>query len=88
MDKETKKDLKRAANEIKVQFQLGKAGVTDTFIDGVDKYLEAHGIVKIKVLIASTTGDASYFADEVAQQTKSEVLDKKGYTFVLYRELK
>lgn len=86
MDKEQLKELKRHANEIKPMFNLGKNGLTDTFIDSVDKYLEAHGIVKIKVTVAGTKDEVEYFAKELADATESEIMDKKGYTFVLYRE--
>lgn len=85
MDKKDLKDLKKQANELKPMFNLGKAGLTETFIDTVDKYLEAHHIVKIKAMCAGTKDESKYFAKEIADATESEIIDQKGFTFVLFR---
>lgn len=86
MDKEEIKEIKKLANSIKPKFNLGKAGLTETFTETIDKYLEAHHIVKIKVTCAGTKDEVKYFADTIADATESQVLDKKGFTFVLFRE--
>lgn len=77
--------LKRMANELKPQFNLGKNGITKTFIETVDKYLKAHEIVKIKSTVAESKDALKYYAEEVAKETNSEIVEIKGYTFVLYR---
>ncbi len=87
MDKALLKEKKKEANGLKPMFQLGKAGITGTFIELVDKYLKVHEIVKIKVLIATSTGDIQFYADEIAKETKSIVLEKKGYTFTVFRKI-
>lgn len=87
MDKALLKEKKKEANGLKPIFQLGKAGITEQFIDLVDKYLKVHEIVKIKVLIATSTGDITFYADEISKETKSIVLEKKGYTFTVYRKI-
>lgn len=86
MDKQTLKELKKRANELKPMFNLGKNGLSDTFYETVDRYLAAHEIVKIKVQIAEDKSSVDFFADEVAKEVDAIVLDKKGFTFVLYRE--
>ena len=87
MDKAELKNLKKQANGLKPMFQLGKAGITGTFIELIDKYLKVHEIVKIKVLIATTTGDIQFYADEITKETKSILLEKKGYTFTVFRKI-
>ncbi len=81
-----KKELKKLCNDLKPQFNLGKAGLTPTFIETIDKYLGAHEIVKIKVLIAEDKDAAKYFSEELAKETSSEILEQKGFTCVLFRE--
>ena len=87
MDKALLKEKKKEANGLKPMFQLGKAGITATFIELVDKYLKVHEIVKIKVLIATSTGDIQFYADEISKETNSIVLEKKGYTFTIFRKI-
>ena len=87
MDKALLKEKKKEANGLKPMFQLGKAGITEQFIDLVEKYIKVHEIIKIKVLTATCTGDIEYYATEVAKQTKATVLEKKGYTFTIYRRI-
>jgi len=86
MNSQDKKELKRIANEIKPQFNLGKEGVTKNFITLVDKYLNAHEIVKIKDLSSASRNDTIGKAQNLAKELKAEIIDKKGFTFVLYRE--
>ena len=85
MEKQDIKTLKKIAGTLKPEFNLGKSGITNGFIENIDKYLEAHGIVKIKALIAEDKSSIEYLANEVAKETNSNVLDKRGFTFVLYR---
>ena len=40
LNKEERKDLKRISNDIKPQFNLGKSGMSEKFIETVDKYLD------------------------------------------------
>lgn len=86
MDKISAKDLKKQANDIPSKFNLGKNGITDTFIKTVDEYLEAHKIVKIKSSIAANKDELIYYAQQVASKTDSKIVEAKGYTFVLYKE--
>ena len=77
--------LKSMANKIDPIFQVGKNGITETFIRQVDDALEAREIIKIKVLNNSML-DAKEVANEVAQQTQSEFVQSIGNKFVIYRE--
>jgi RNA-binding protein len=80
------KELKAQASQLKPMFQLGKNGMTQQFLDAVDSYLDAHHIVKIKVFIVDDREGLSYYANEVAKELDAEVIDMKGFTFVISRE--
>lgn len=86
MDNNKKKELKRLSNEIKPMFHLGKNGITNTFIETVDKYLKAHQIVKIKCLISTDKDSMQYYSQEIAKEVRAEIIDLKGFNFVLFRE--
>ncbi len=86
MNKIELKELKKQAGGLKAEFNLGKNGLTDTFIDTIDKYLEAHNIVKIKSLISTNKDSVKEYAREISEKTESEIIDTKGFTFVLYRK--
>ena len=86
MDSSELKKLKRIANGLKPQFNLGKSGVTSTFIESVESYLEAHKIVKVKVLSAVDKSQVSDIADKLAEEIDSVIVEKKGFTFVVYRD--
>ena len=64
--------------------QLGKAGITDAFVDSVDRALADHELIKIKLGEAAGL-DRHEAADEIAQKTHAEVAQVLGYTLVLYR---
>lgn len=88
MDKYSKREFKEEINKLRVEFNIGKNGMTQNFIDSVDNYLEAHKIVKIKTLAAKDKDATKYYAEELAKETKAKVVERKGFTFVLYRKNK
>lgn len=86
MESYDKKEIKSTANALKPQFNIGKGAITDTFIESIDNYLRAHEIVKIKSLIAKDKDELKKMAEFLAEETDSEVVDMKGFTFVLFRK--
>jgi RNA-binding protein len=79
--------LKSMANTIDPIFQLGKNGVTQSFIKQVEDALEAREIVKIKVLNNSML-DATDVANQIADEIDAEFVQSIGSKFVLYKESK
>ncbi|MFT9495571.1 ribosome assembly RNA-binding protein YhbY [Anaerosolibacter sp.] len=79
--------LKSLANTVKPITQIGKMGITESFINQLNEALEARELIKIHVLETSllNTKDA---ANEVAQLTESEFVQAIGNKFVLYRKAK
>jgi len=85
MDKKEIQELKKVANGMKPMFNIGKSGVTETLIDMIDKYLDAHGIVKIKSLVAEDKAAVKESAEKIAKEIEAEIVDLKGFTFTIYR---
>lgn len=64
---------------------IGKEGLSEAFVAGVDRALEDHELVKIRVL--DTAGvDRHEVADVLAELTRSEVAQVLGNTILLYRQ--
>ena len=64
--------------------QLGKGGITDSFVKSVDTALTARELIKFRVLETALIS-AKEAAYEVAEQTGSEVVTVIGSKVVLYR---
>ena len=76
--------LKSVASKLEPAFQVGKGGVSKEQAEGVDKYLTAHEIVKVKVLENSLI-TAREAAEQLAEMTDSEVVTVIGSKAVLFR---
>jgi RNA-binding protein len=63
---------------------LGKAGITDSFVDALDRALADHELIKIK-LLESASVDRHDAADAIAARTGGEVAQVLGNTILLYR---
>ena len=68
-------------------FQIGKEGLCDNLIQTVDDALRTHELVKIK-LLKTVSDDVDEIIFDLAMNTKSEVVQKIGRVFVLYRKAK
>lgn len=79
--------LKGLANTIKPITQIGKGGITESFILQLNDALEARELVKINIL-ENNTLKAKQAANEVAKLTNSEFVQAIGNKFVLYRKSK
>ena len=65
-------------------FQIGKGGINGNLIGQVNDALKAREIVKIKVLETSPVS-AHEAADELAQSTRSEIVQVIGSKLVLFK---
>ncbi len=76
--------LRGLANGIDTILHVGKEGIGDNLVKQADDALEARELIKGKVLENSllTSREA---AEELAQKTRSEVVQVIGTKFVLYR---
>ena len=78
--------LRGLANSIDTILQVGKDGIGENLIKQADDALEAREIIKGRVLDNNIEYDARTAAEELAQATRSEVVQVIGSKVVLYRE--
>ena len=79
--------LRARANELRTIFQVGKQDIGENLVEQVNGALETRELIKLRVL--ETSGyTAREAAAEIAELTKSEVVQVIGTRFVLYRESK
>jgi len=86
MEKERLYQLKSEANQISPILNIGKNGVTDTLIEELNKQIKANRLVKVRVLkSAEEEKDVKAIAEEIADATRSTLIEVRGRTVVLYR---
>ena len=76
--------LRKISHELEQIFQIGKDGVTDTLIKGVDEALEKREILKVHIL-ESALLDTKETCNYMAQQLGAEPVQAIGNKFILYR---
>ena len=90
VDDEIKEEVKRRL-EGKVDVQLGKRGVSESFIREVRNRLDKKGVVKIRVLksyLKTDGSDVESLAELIASRTGGVIRDVRGHTFILEKERK
>ncbi len=84
MDKDKLYKLKSEAVQLKPIINIGKNGLTDAAIEEVKKQVKANRLIKVKML--KTTGvDTKTLAQQLADATKTTLIEVRGSTVVLYR---
>ena len=76
--------LRGMANSMDKIFQVGKGGISDTLVAQTDDALRARELIKLRVL-ENSGYTAREAAEQLAEQTGSEVVQVIGSRFVLYR---
>lgn len=79
--------LKSLATDMDPTVYIGKDELGDNIINEMDKYLDAHEMVKVKIQEGSTA-DPKETANECANILKAEYVQAIGRKFVLYRPAK
>ena len=77
-------NLKGLAMNVEPIAQVGKGGVSQNFLESVDKALSARELIKISVLQNASDG-ALDLANEIAAGVSAEVVCVIGKKIVLYR---
>ena len=86
MEKEKLYRLKAEANQLSPILNIGKNGVTDTLIEELNKQIKANRLVKVRILKSAEEGkDVKTIAEEIADATRSTLIEVRGRTVVLYR---
>ena len=79
--------LRSLAMNLKPIYQVGKDGITNNLIDGLDLALEAHELIKISVL-KTVSAPIKQIAYDLTSATNSELIQVIGRQIILYRPSK
>jgi RNA-binding protein len=79
--------LRAIANEQSPIFQVGKGGVNESLIKGLDDALEARELIKIRVLNNSLL-EAKEVAKELAEKSNADLIQVIGNNLILFRRSK
>ena len=82
-----KRYLRGLAHDLKPVLMVGAKGVTASLVAELDKVLEQHELVKVKVAAEDRETRDTWIADLAAQST-SELVSRIGHTAVFYRRSK
>lgn len=78
-------NLRAKANKLDPVVHVGKEGITESVIEQLDQALEAHELLKVRIL--ETTGRTTRSAaEELATATGSNVVQVIGGITVLFRQ--
>jgi RNA-binding protein len=84
-----KRRIKSTLSSEKPTVHIGKEGITIQVINEVAKQLDAREIIKAKLLkTALKNKKAEELATSIAEQTESELVEVRGYTFILFKRKK
>ena len=76
--------LRSIANTLKPITQIGKEGVTESFLDQLDDMLNSREIAKVTIL--ETAGlDAKETANAICNALRAEFVQALGFKFTIYR---
>ena len=76
--------LRKMAHQLESIFQIGKEGVTDAFIDGLNKALTKREILKVHILETAML-DTRDTCNYVAERLGAEPVQAIGNKFIIYR---
>lgn len=79
--------LRSLAHHIEPIFQIGKGGISDNLISQLSDALEARELIKVSVL-DNAPDESSFFGNEIARLTNSELVQVMGNKITLYRPRK
>ena len=82
-----KRYLRGLAHDLKPVLMVGAKGITASLVAELDKVLEQHELVKVKVAAEDRETRDTWIADLAAQST-SELVSRIGHTAVFYRRSK
>jgi RNA-binding protein len=77
--------LRKLSHKIEPIFQIGKDGVTDTLLSGIDEALEKREILKVHILETALL-DTKETCNETAAALGAEPVQAIGSKFILYRQ--
>ncbi len=85
LNNKDKSRLKAKANHLKTIYQIGKNGLNDQLLEGLDKALKANELIKISVL-KSCVEDVSDIADIISERLEAEIVQTIGRVIIVFRK--
>jgi RNA-binding protein len=79
-----RKYLRKMAHDLKPVAFIGKQGLTEAVVAAVREVLEAHELIKVKLL--EHTDEKQEIAEFLATETASALVAIIGHVAILYRE--
>ena len=76
--------LRGLGHALRAVVQIGKDGVSDSFVAAVDQALKDHELIKVKVSDGAEL-DGNEAAQLLAERTSSCIAQVLGFTILLYR---
>lgn len=77
--------LRSIANTLKPITQIGKEGVTESFLDQLEDMLKAREIVKVSIL-ENAGLDAKETANAICEVLRAEFVQAIGFKFTIYKK--
>lgn len=77
------RDLKARAQKLEPVLHLGKNGLSESFLQSVDRALTDHGLIKIK--FAAFKEEKKTMAPQIAEKTDSVLVMRVGNVAVYFR---
>mgnify|MGYP004548183325 CR=1 FL=1 len=77
--------LRKLGHGIEPIFQIGKDGVTDTLLRGIDEALEKREILKVHILETALL-DTKETCNGIAEELNAVPVQAIGNKFILYRQ--
>lgn len=79
-----RKHLRGIAHDYKPLVQIGKEGLSEGVIDAIDRALEAHELIKVK--IAAERDEREQFVPLIEERAGCECVGTIGRMAILYRQ--
>jgi RNA-binding protein len=81
-----KRHVRHKLKDEKPTIWIGKEGLTPQISNEIEKQLDKHKMVKVKILrSALQTETAKIIASEAAEQAGAALVEVRGHVFILYR---
>ncbi|NOX08607.1 MAG: ribosome assembly RNA-binding protein YhbY [Gammaproteobacteria bacterium] len=80
-----KRKLRGKGHQLKPVVMIGNAGLTDAICEEIDRSLDHHELIKIKVS-AGDRDSRSQMITEFCQRTQATLIQSIGHIALIYRE--
>jgi RNA-binding protein len=78
--------LRAEAQKLRAEMNIGKFGITAAVVDEVDRQLQEHRLLKVKLLASAREAQGREdLARDLAERTGAELVEIRGNTAVLWR---